>query len=88
MGEGAERNIRVAFSMTLQATAEHPRTLDHLPSLLTVALVAQALHVCDRTPRRWIAEGRLRAVRTARGGSGRVLIRKSDLIAFLGLGEA
>lgn len=74
--------------MTHSTIDGRPRSLDALPAVLSVAMVASLLGVCARTIRRWIAEGRLPAARTARGGSGRLLIRAESLRRFLDEGTA
>ena len=58
--------------------------LDGLPPLLTLREAAQLLRVSTKTISRWIAEGRLRSGRSAHGGSGRVLIARTEVQRFLG----
>ena len=50
---------------------------------LTPAGAAAELHITARTIRAWIASGRLRAVRTDPGRGGRLLVRRSDVLALL-----
>ncbi|MCE9638531.1 MAG: excisionase family DNA-binding protein [Planctomycetes bacterium] len=67
-------------------TTEHDTAnavLSHLPALVPLDDAAGALHVTERTVRRWLRLGKLRAYRTAPGGSGRVLIARDELGRFL-----
>lgn len=61
-----------------------PSLLDGLPPILTLGEAAETLRVSRKTVSRWIAEGRLRAGRSAMGGSGRVLIARPELARLLG----
>lgn len=54
--------------------------LDDLPALLTIAAVAEFCAVHDRTVRRWVAQGRLRAVKAG----GLVRVPRDELARFLG----
>lgn len=54
-------------------------------SLLSVAECADLLRLSTRTIRRWITEGRLSATRTTPGLGGRLLVKRSDLLAVVGL---
>jgi excisionase family DNA binding protein len=66
----------------------HPSARD-LPLLLTRQQAADLLHVDPRTIGRMIADGRLaRAMKTSPTGSGRVLIRRDDLLRLAGLEAA
>lgn len=53
-----------------------------LPEIISCKEAAIFCRVCTRTIRRWVASGRLPAVRTA-PDSGRLLIPKSALIDLL-----
>ena len=58
-----------------------------LPLLLTRRQAADLLHVDVRTIGRMLSDGRLmRACKTAPTGSGRVLLRRDDVLRFVGLG--
>lgn len=63
------------------------RLQESLPSfareLLTPTEAAELLRVRARTVRAWIACGRLPALRTDPGAGGRLLVRRSDLMAVL-----
>lgn len=52
---------------------------DGLPPILTLVEFATALRVSRKTVSRWISEGRVKAGRSAVGGSGRVLISRTEL---------
>ena len=54
-----------------------------LPELLTAAEAAKALRTSRRNLNRWIASGRLQAVRGGAGGSSRVLVPKAAVAEFL-----
>lgn len=64
-------------------TKQPPRSPDPSPVLLTPADCAVTVHVTARTIRQWIACGRLPALRTDPGRGGRLLVRRSDLLALL-----
>lgn len=66
-------------SLTTDLTA----AASDLPPLLTCQQAAVFARVCDRTIRRMIASGRLRAAKTSPGASGRVLIPRDALIRLL-----
>ena len=55
--------------------------------LLTAAEAAELLRLSTRTIRRWIAEGRLTAFRSHPGNGGRLLLRRADLLAAVGIVE-
>ena len=54
-----------------------------LPALIRLSNVAKFLDVDQRTVRRYIRTGRLRAMKTAAGGSGRVRVARVELARFL-----
>jgi len=54
-----------------------------LPELATPKEVARHLQVHVQTVRRWIHDGRLATYRTSESGSGRVLIRRTEIERFL-----
>lgn len=58
--------------------------LGGLPPILTAAEAADVLRVSRKTVFRWIAAGRMRAGRSAMGGSGKLLIARSELERLLG----
>ncbi len=51
--------------------------------LLTPNEAAELLRIRPRTVRAWIRSGRLPAMRTDPGRGGRLLVRRSDLLALL-----
>jgi len=55
-----------------------------LPPLVPLKDAADFLNVTDRTLRRWAAAGRLRVLKTSAGGSGRVLVPRTELVRILG----
>jgi excisionase family DNA binding protein len=63
------------------APCEPPPEIAALALILTIGDVCRALQVHDRTVRRWIADGLLRA----RRAGGRVRILRSELARFLGV---
>jgi excisionase family DNA binding protein len=54
-----------------------------LPKLVPVQVAADLLSVTTRTLRTWASDGRLRVFKTARGGSGRVLVPRAELVRVL-----
>lgn len=54
-----------------------------MPALLTADEAATALRTSRRNLHRWIAAGRLRAVRGGSGGSSRVLVPRESIKEFL-----
>ena len=56
---------------------------DGLPLLVPLVAAAAHLHLSVRTVRRWISAGRLQALRTTPGGSGRLLIPREELVREL-----
>lgn len=59
-------------------------TIADLPPFLLVAEVANTLRLSRRTVSRYVAEGRLRVLKTAEGsGAGRVLIPRGEVERFL-----
>jgi excisionase family DNA binding protein len=54
-----------------------------LPPLLTTEEAREVLRTSRRNLYRWIATGRLHAVKTAAGTSGRVLVPKPSIEAYL-----
>jgi excisionase family DNA binding protein len=57
--------------------------LEGLPPLLDLKETAAVLRCSTRSVRRRVEDGRLRALRTAEGGSGRLLVPKSELKRLL-----
>jgi hypothetical protein len=51
----------------------------------TAISTAELLCLTDRTLRRWASTGRIKVLKTARGGSGRVLVPKAELERILRL---
>jgi excisionase family DNA binding protein len=63
-----------------------PATLtEGLPALVPAQRAADFLGVTDRTLRTWARRGRIRVLRTAKGGSGRVLVPRAELERVLEL---
>jgi|KBSSwiStaDraftv2_1062776.scaffolds.fasta_scaffold842233_2 excisionase family DNA binding protein len=56
--------------------------------LLTPCEAATLLRMSVRNIRRWIESGRILAVRTYPGRGGRLLMRRSDVLASIGLRPA
>lgn len=57
---------------------------DGVPFLVPKRQVAELLHCAPRTVERYVAAGRLQAIRTVPGkGSGRLLVPRASLAAFL-----
>ena len=54
-----------------------------LPQLVPARQTATFLGVTDRTIRRWAATGRIRVMKTAAGGSGRVLVPRPEIERIL-----
>ncbi len=54
-----------------------------LPRLVGAQRAAEFLNVTTRTLRSWIRCGRLRAIRTAPCGGGRVLVPREELARFI-----
>ncbi len=54
-----------------------------LPKLVPVQVAAELFCVSTRTLRTWASDGRLRVFKTARGGSGRVLVPRVELVRVL-----
>lgn len=65
------------------STAEAKDLVSHLPSIVDARTAAATLGISDRTLRRWIAGGRLRALRTSTQNGGRLRIARSALIDLL-----
>ena len=57
--------------------------VEHLPALVPAADAAGLLNVTTRTLRTWARSGRIRVFKTARGGSGRVLVPRDELARLL-----
>lgn len=58
----------------------HPSDEAESPRLLKLKEAADLLRVCTRTVRRYVAEGRLCAMRTP---GGRLLFKRADMLALL-----
>lgn len=69
-----------------RAATTAPVAAESLPALMTRRMIAEYLHVAERSVSRWIQEGRLPARRTTHAGSGRVLVRREDVLALIGGG--
>ena len=54
-----------------------------LPPLVPAKAAAAFLGVTTRTLRRWASTGRIRVMKTAAGGSGRVLVPRSEIERIL-----
>lgn len=65
-----------------------PQDPRDLPFFLRLVQASEVAQVTPRTLRRWIAQGRLRATRPTKAGSGRVLVKRDSLLELLGEGEA
>ncbi len=59
--------------------------VEGLPALVPAQRAAEFLGVSTRTLRTWATRGRIRVLRTAKGGSGRVLVPRAELERVLGL---
>ncbi len=64
------------------ATTQLTEAAKDLPEILDCREAAHFARVCARTIRRWVANGRLPAARTA-PVSGRLLIPKTELLNLL-----
>jgi len=67
-------------SLTL---AEAKDLVSHLPPILDARTASETLGISDRTLRRWISAGRLRALRTTNHNGGRLRIARTALIDLL-----
>ena len=65
------------------SSAEAKELVSHLPSIVNTRTAAETLGVSDRTLRRWIAEGRLRSLRTSHRNGGRLRIARAALVDLL-----
>jgi excisionase family DNA binding protein len=54
---------------------------------LTPSEAAELLRLTTRTIRRWVSQGRLIAWRTHPGRGGRLLLRRADVLAAVGLAD-
>ena len=63
-------------------------TLRRGDELITPEESAGLVRVSTRTIRRWIEQGRVQAVRTHPHRGGRLLLRRSDVLAVVGLADA
>jgi excisionase family DNA binding protein len=62
-----------------------PDRFGDLAAWIPAARLAELLGVSVRTVRRWRSEGRIRGVRTANAGSGRLLLDRDSVMAALGM---
>ena len=69
--------------MTTSLAACLAAAAQDLPPMLTCQEAAEFLKVCDRTIRRMIASGRLKAAKVNPGNSGRVVIPRAAVVAML-----
>ena len=72
----------------MASTALGVRVLRADDQLLSVREAAALLRMSTRNLRRWIYHGRIPSVRTDPGRGGRVLVRRSDVLAAIGLRAA
>lgn len=68
---------------TSDLRADCAELVSDLPPLVSASVAAERLCVSTRTLRTYIRTGRLRAMRTSPGGSGRVLIAREELARLL-----
>ncbi len=77
---------RVAARLADELGLREPRPVADADAILSADEAAALAGVTPRTLRRWIASGRLRAGRTHVAGSGRVRVRRADVLEAIGLG--
>jgi excisionase family DNA binding protein len=79
--------LSVLRSDSKHASVPHQTWVDAvlatLPPLLTTDEAREVLRTSRRNLYRWIATGRLHAVKTAAGTSGRVLVPRPSIEAYL-----
>ena len=80
VAEEVERVVRPAVDALRDdvAAALSARPPDAAPAMLTTAQAAELMAVSQRTVRRWLADGRLRAY----GTSGALRVRRDELLAL------
>ena len=66
------------------STVDISALVEGLPKLVPAAKAGELLAVSTRTLRRWVNVGKIRALKTAPGGSGRVLIPRDEIKRILG----
>lgn len=80
----AHRELREIKAMVRKLAGAAPAPAPNAGTeLLTAAEAATALRTSRRNLNRWIASGRLRAVKGGVGGSSRVLVPRAAVVEFL-----
>ena len=69
--------------MTPREAEDVRELLAELPAILDTRTVSNWLGVSERTIRRWIASGRLRALKTSSARGGRLRVPRRALMDFM-----